>query len=89
MLYLLENKKITIDEIEKYMFSPYFVKKLQLLQIDEEIISIIEHCCELEDIESLITQELGGIIGEIKNEALSLLEKIPDIDLYTVKKWID
>lgn len=71
------------------MYSPYTVKKLQLLQVDEEIISIIEHCCELEDIASLIPHKLSGIISEIKNEALSLLEKIPDINLYTVKKWID
>lgn len=89
ILYLLENNRITIDESEKYLFPPYSVHRLQVLQVHVEIIDLIEHCCELEDIESLIPDKLNAIIREIKHEALILLEKTPESDLYHVKKWID
>lgn len=49
---------ITTDEVEKFLFSPYMVKKLKAQRYDKGITNLIMKGCELEDIVSLIPKNL-------------------------------
>ncbi|MDE7179170.1 MAG: DUF3969 family protein [Lachnospiraceae bacterium] len=66
---------ITIDEAEKFLFSPYMVKKLKAKRCDKGITNLIMKGCELEDIVSLMPEKFNDIIEELKQEALILLKK--------------
>ena len=70
----ISDDAITIDEGEKILFSPRMVKRLIYEKCDEEIVSIIEEGCELEDIESLIPQKLWETITALKKTALAKLK---------------
>lgn len=70
----LLNESISIDESEKLLFSPKTIKNLLSEQCDRRIISIIEECCELEDINSLLPQKLKKNLILLKNRALILLK---------------
>lgn len=65
----LKNGGITIEEAEKFLFSPYIVKKLKGKKCNEEIIELVLKGCELEDIVSLIPEELNDVIDELKVSA--------------------
>ena len=86
----LENGLITIDESQDYLFTPYTVSILSEKGIDKQIIEIIEHGCELEDIESLLPDMLDNKIKTLKDDAKKQLIKIRQYEkTYEVKKWID
>lgn len=44
----LKDNSLTIDEAEKFLFSPHMVNKLQIGKCNKKIINIIEKGCELE-----------------------------------------
>lgn len=71
---------ITIEEAEKFLFSPYMVNKLKTKKCDEKIIQIVEKGCELEDIYSLIPEKLYEVIDEMKQEALKLMKKYEEFN---------
>lgn len=72
----LKDGLVTIDECEVYLYSPYSIKKLSGLKIDNNIINLIEEGCELEDIESLVPEKLDNAIDNIKIKASDLLSKL-------------
>ena len=63
---------------EKFLFSPYMVKKLKAQRCDKGITNLIMKGCELEDIVSLIPEKFNDIIEELKQEALILLKKFEE-----------
>ena len=86
----LENGLISIDESQDYLFTPYTVSILSEKGIDKQIIEIIEHACELEDIESLLPDWLEDKIKTLKADAQKQLKNIrQDEKTYEVKKWLD
>lgn len=80
ILELLKNKKILIDEAEKYCFSPYMINKLKAIKCNDKIIDILEKGCELEDIASLIPDQLLKVIDELEQEVLELIKEYPIVD---------
>jgi len=62
----LKKKVVSIDEMEKFIFSPRVIKELREKRCNETIISIIEQGCELEDYNSLIPERLERRITEMK-----------------------
>lgn len=90
LLEALENKKLTINDCQNYLFSPYSLNILQEKGIDANIIELVELGCELEDISSLLPKKLQAAISDIKNKALYLLDQVsPSENPYEVKKWLD
>lgn len=71
----LKNGGITIEEAENFLFSPHIVKELKKKKCNKDIIELILQGCELEDIISLIPEELNDIIDELKQEVFLLLKK--------------
>ena len=79
---------ISIEECEMYLFSPYSVEKLNTLNLDEQIVELVENGCELEDVESLIPEELYKSIDKIRLKAIELLKNLPREGV-DIKKWLD
>ena len=71
----ISNNALTIEECEKILFAPYISVKLKQNNFNEEIIDVIDQCCELEDIKSLIPDKLDENIDSIKKHVLCLLKK--------------
>lgn len=82
----LKDNSLTIDEAEKFLFSPHMVNKLQIGKCNKKIINIIEKGCELEDIASLIPDKLLKSIDELEQETLEILKEYPR---YNKTFWID
>lgn len=71
---------ITIDEAEKFLFSPYMVNKLRAKRCDEKIVEIIMKGCELEDVSSLIPEKLNDVINDLKEESISLIKQYDELN---------
>jgi hypothetical protein len=69
----LKNKKVTIDESEKVVFTPYTFFTLKKKGINKKIIDLIHEGCELEDVEFLCPEKLDKVIEELKQRTLNLL----------------
>lgn len=80
ILQAIKNDKLSIDEAEKFLFSPYMVGKLRIKKCNESIIDIIERGCELEDIVSLIPDKLSTAINELENMTLDLMKNYENFD---------
>ena len=76
----IKNDGITIDEAEKFLFSPHMIKKLRVRQCNEKIIALIAKGCELEDIASLLPEKLDEVIGELKDETIMLIKEYKEYD---------
>ncbi len=77
---------ITLDEAEKFLFSPHMIKKLKSLKFSNEIMDLIMQGCELEDIVMLIPEKFLDIIEEMKQESLNLLKKYAE---YRESFWLE
>lgn len=75
VLEAIKGGGVSINESEKFLFSPHIIQRMRERQYDESIIEILEKGCELEDIASLLPQNLIENIEEIKEEALELMKK--------------
>ena len=80
ILTALEHSSITIEESESYLFSPRIINQLKKDKTDNRIIEIIEECCELEDIESLIPNRLNDTISDLRERSLKILDSYETID---------
>lgn len=69
----LKNKKISIDESEKIIFTPYTFDTLEEKGVNKKIIDLLQECCELEDVEFLCPEKLDKVIEELKQRTLNLL----------------
>ncbi len=76
----IKNGGITIDEAEKFIFSPHMENRLKSKGCNEDIIELIMKGCELEDIVSLIPHCLNDVLSEIKQEALFLIKEYKTFD---------
>jgi hypothetical protein len=85
LLHALEVGVVTIEEVEGYLFNPYSVKKLEQLELNERVIDIIRHGCELEDVNSLFPEKLLGTIIALKQETINNLKLLPKPSLPTEK----
>ena len=81
----LKNKKITINESETNIFTPYTFFTLEKKGINKKIIDLIQECYELEDVESLCPDKLDNVIEELKQRTLTLLDKYEE---YKTSKWV-
>ena len=75
VLEALQNKKITINESEKIIFTPYTFITLKKKGVNKKIIDIIQEGCELEDVESLCPDKLDNVIENLKQRTLMLLDE--------------
>ncbi len=82
----LKNGVVTIDEVEKFLFSPRMIKALREKKCDEKIVGIIEKGCELEDIYSLLPEKLDEVINDLKQEAILLAKNYEE---YSKTFWLD
>ena len=85
-LEVIKNTAVTIDEAEKFIFSPCVIKALREKKCDEKIVGIIEKGCELEDIHSLLPEKLDEVINELKQEAIMLAKNYEE---YSKKVWLE
>lgn len=76
----VKNGAITIDEAEKFIFSPHIKKMLMEKGCNKKIIELIVKGCEFEDINDLIPEKLEEIIEETKQETLKLLKSYKEIN---------
>lgn len=74
VLEAIQKNAMTIDEAEIFLFSPRMVNNLRQKECDENIISLIERGCELEDIESLISEHLHNEISNMIEDTLELIK---------------
>ena len=81
----LKGEGLSINEAEKYLFSPHMVQMLKENKCNESIIFIIEKGCELEDIASLLPQKYIDSIEELKQEALTILK---EYEVFEKKFWV-
>lgn len=82
----VKNGGITIDEAEKFMFSPHMISELKVKKCNEKIIDLITKGCELEDIASLLPERLGEVIDELKKEAIMIIKTYEE---YNKTFWIE
>lgn len=71
----IKEKKMSIEEAEKFILSPYFIQKVKSNCGDEQLIDILKRGCELEDIDSLLPDKLEYNIQILIDESLNLLGK--------------
>lgn len=76
----IKCEKVSIDEIEKFIFSPRMCTILSDEGYDKRIIHILELGCEIENIKSLLPDRFENIVDDIKNEALELLNNYDEFD---------
>lgn len=81
----LKGKGLSINEAEKYLFSPHMAQVLKEKKCKKSIIFIIEKGCELEDIVSLLPQKYIDSIEELKQEALTILK---EYEVFEQQFWI-
>lgn len=62
----VKNGGITIEEAEKFIFSPRMIETLKGKGYNDKIVELISKGCELEDIASLIPHELEKVLEEMK-----------------------
>ncbi|KAB1438060.1 DUF3969 family protein [Candidatus Galacturonibacter soehngenii] len=73
VLVAIKEKKMSIEEAEKFIFSPYFIQKVKESCDEEQLIDILERGCEIEDIESLLPDRLEYNVQILIDKTLNLL----------------
>lgn len=84
----LESIKVgvlSVNETEKFLFSPYMVQRLKEKKYNEAIINLLEEGCELEDILSLLPENLEKEIERMKYNAFKEINKY---EAFEKKFWI-
>lgn len=76
----VKNGGITVEEAEKFIFSPHMIKRLKEKGYNDKIVELISKGCELEDIVSLMPQELENVLEEMKQEAIEIVKEYEPID---------
>lgn len=77
VLELLYEDIISIEEAESYLFSPRTIRILRERGCCEQILKVLEECCELENIESLLPDILLKTISELKYRTIQLMKRYP------------
>lgn len=82
----IKNKAITLEEAEKFLFSPHTRSIMQSKRCDSNIIALIDYGCELEDIKSIMPSKFTHTLNDIEQKALTLLSKYEKSE---TDFWID
>lgn len=82
----VKNGAITIDEAEKFIFSPHMISELGVKVSSEKIINLMTKGCEFEDIASLLPERLDEVIDELKKEAIMILKTYEE---YNKTFWLE
>lgn len=82
----LLNKSITIEDAEGALFTPYSYGVFNDLKVNPELLELILDGTELEDIESLVPEELDNEIKKMKDKAVALLSDLPKRKTY--EHWL-
>ncbi len=77
----LQHNSISIEESEKFLFSPRMVKFLNNKKCNKKIIDLVELCCELEDVMSLIPNQFDSTLEKINKEAIDLLTSYDELNI--------
>jgi Protein of unknown function (DUF3969) len=86
----IENEVMSLEEAEFYLYSPYTLEQLQKMEVSQQLIDIIHLGTELEDIKTLLPEELNTSLSEIKVESIKFLKSLhsePSEKVFR-KKWI-
>ncbi|EFF3068176.1 DUF3969 family protein [Escherichia coli] len=67
-----------MDEAEGFIFKPSTSKTLNAASQSKNLIDIIDSGCELEDISSIIPENLSGNIDKLINQTLDFIRGAPD-----------
>lgn len=86
ILETLKRDCLQINEAEKFLFSPRMIKILKSRKCNDKIINLLKRGCELEDIVSLIPEELEKNINELKESAMEVLKRYPE---FVKTFWVD
>ncbi len=81
----LQHNAISIEESEKFLFSPRMVKFLKNKECNKKIVDLVELCCELEDVLSLIPNRFDSTLEKINKEAIALLTSYDELN---IEFWI-
>ncbi|EBG5297815.1 DUF3969 family protein [Salmonella enterica subsp. enterica] len=79
VLYSIENKVISIDEAEGFIFKPSTAKILREVLRSRELTDVIDSGCELENIADLIPDDLSGSIKVLIHQTLEFIRNAPEI----------
>lgn len=79
LAFALKEKSISVVEAERILFSPYMAAQLARSGCSSGLVDLIERGCELEDVESLIPQQLLGVIEGIMKESLDEIRRVEEI----------
>ena len=82
----IKEEAVSIDEIEKFLFSPHIYHKLKQKGYSGDILQIIEEGCELEDIFSLLPDKFDGVIDNMRRKSLLLLKNYEEYNHFF---WLD
>jgi len=83
----IKHQAIDIDEAEQLLYSPFLMKKLNEMGVNPEMIDLIHAGTELEDLESLLPNELTKSLSKMENKALKLLSASPKTNPQ-LDKWL-
>lgn len=86
----LREGVLGIEDAEGYLYNPYSMERLKKLAVNQELIDIVHLGAELEDIKSLLPDELAASIEEIEQKTLQFIQAwanhLPNA--LPRKKWI-
>ena len=89
ILNLLLNKQISINDIEKLLFRPGVIEYLDHLSINKKYLDVLWLGTELEDIESLIPEQLNQEILKLINLSIENLNNTKLSDNISISFQID
>jgi hypothetical protein len=83
----IKHQVINIDEAEQLLYSPLTMKKLNEMGVNPEMIDLIHAGTELEDLESLLPNELTKSLSKMEDKALKILTTSPKMNPQ-LDKWL-
>lgn len=80
ILETLKRGGLSINEAEKFLFSPHMIAKLKEKKCSNKIVDILERGCELEDISSLLPHRLESNIDKLIEQSCEVMKTYPIFD---------
>ena len=75
LLFALRENVISIEEAERFLFTPFTYEKLKAMGIKSDIAEQIYKGCEIENIKSLLSTQYTTELNKLIFESLILLKK--------------
>ncbi|MCX4024711.1 DUF3969 family protein [Endozoicomonas sp. SM1973] len=72
---------VSIDEAEQLLFSPKIIQLFTKLGFSKELIDLVYSGMELEDLESLLPNQLTNSLSQMSADAVGILRKMPRLEL--------